>query len=82
MNENLRCPPKKMNEMTLLKFDIFACRCKLYRTVWDLFCIFQLHHYFVRHRFADDIRSGIECSETIDWSELAKAAEAAQEKLG
>jgi len=32
-------------------------------------------------RFSDEIRSGKECSQTIDWSELAKAAKAAQKKF-
>ena len=84
VRKNLACSAgyQKLNNITLLTFDIFACRCNLYRTVWDLFRIFQLHPYFVLHRFSDEIRSGKVCSQTIDWSELAKAAEAAQKKNG
>ena len=37
---------------------------------------------FPLHRFSEEINTGKECSQTIDWSELAKAAERAQNELG
>ncbi|KAJ7356116.1 hypothetical protein OS493_026495 [Desmophyllum pertusum] len=36
----------------------------------------------ITKRFSEEIRTGQECSHIIDWSELVKAAEAAQKQLG
>ena len=36
----------------------------------------------ILHRFSKEIKTGKECSLTIDWSELVKAAEEAQNRLG
>jgi len=38
--------------------------------------------YFPLHRFSEDTTTGKECSQTIDWFELVKAAEAAEKRLG
>lgn len=37
--------------------------------------------YFPPHRFSEETTSDDECSQTIDWSELVKAAEAAEKRL-
>ena len=50
---------------------------------FKIFIIFSLplHTDFPLHRFSEEINTGKECSQTIDWSELAKAAERAQNEL-
>ena len=38
--------------------------------------------FFPLHRFSEETTTDNECSQTIDWSELVKAAEAAEKQLG
>ena len=44
--------------------------------------LFLLVHYSTLHRYSEEHRTEKECSQTIDWSELVKAAEAAQKQHG
>ena len=48
-----------------------------------ILCLFVSYVFLLyTYRFSEEIRTGQECSHIIDWSELVKAAEAAQKQLG